>query len=99
MKLITKLESIGIVGPALKWIKSFLSDRSYVVNINGHYSKPHKLNHGVPQGSVLGPLLFIIFIDENQKFVKEMMYPTICMLTISNCTLNATLLQTYPSKQ
>ena len=62
-KLITRLENIGIIGHALKWSKSFISNRFFRVIINRRISNPHPLKHGAPQGSVLCPLLFIILID------------------------------------
>ena len=53
-----RLESICVKGRALEWIYSYLSNRTQAVNINGTISAPAPLHFGVPQGSVLGPLLF-----------------------------------------
>ena len=57
--LLSRLHTrFGIVGDALSWIESYLSNRHYIVQVGSHKSSPHCLNYGVPQGSVLGPLLF-----------------------------------------
>ena len=57
-----KLEIYGIRGNALHWISSYLSDRSQCVSIDGVLSNSEKIIYGVSQGSVLGPLLFILHI-------------------------------------
>ena len=60
--LLSRLSTLyGISGTALKWFKSYLSDRSQTVTINSNSSKPAILHFGVPQGSVLGPVLFILY--------------------------------------
>ena len=59
--LFKRLESIDVKGSALKWFQSYLSCRSQAVNINGTVSSHVKLHYGVPQGSVLGPILFTIY--------------------------------------
>ena len=51
----------GIKGTVLKWFRSYLSNRTQIVQIGNKQSKPKPLNYGVPQGSVLGPLLFTIY--------------------------------------
>jgi hypothetical protein len=52
---------VGITGTALDWLSSYLTDRKQYVKVGGSSSRHHALNIGVPQGSVLGPLLFILY--------------------------------------
>ena len=58
--LLTKMEHYGIRGTALEWFKSYLNNRKQYVYINGETSQLKDITCGVPQGSVLGPLLFLI---------------------------------------
>ena len=60
--LLRKLEYYGIRGLALKWMTSYLKNRSQFVSLSGENSSIKHMQYGVPQGSILGPLLFIIDI-------------------------------------
>ncbi len=61
--LLTRLEiSVGISGSALAWFKSYLSDRHKFVAVNVEISFRSQVQYGVPQGSVLGPLLFMLYM-------------------------------------
>ena len=62
--LLTKLEHYGVRGLANDWFKSYLSDRKQFVSINGHDSNLAFVLYGVPQGSVVGPLLFLTYIND-----------------------------------
>ena len=70
--LLARLErTFGITESALNWIRSFLLDRTQQVTYRGQMSAVMKLIYGVPQGSVLGPLLFLLYTAELLDIIKE----------------------------
>ena len=88
LKLLYKLSCFGVKGNTLNWIQSFLIGRTQTVVLDGESSEEVKVTSGVPQGSVLGPLLFLLYINdlpENiQSQVRLFADDTAVYLTVTN---------------
>ena len=67
--LLAKLKKYQFPQLLIDWIRSFLTDRVQTVVIKGKHSRPHAVVSGVPQGSVLGPVLFILFINDIENCI------------------------------
>ena len=69
--LLGKLHAIGFSEKTVAWFKSYLSDQAFNVNMNNHFSDLSKIYCGVPQGSILGPLLFLLYVNDMPQAIHS----------------------------
>ena len=72
--LLGKLQAIAFSEKTVAWLKWFLSDRAFKVNINNHFSELSKISCGVPQASILGPLLFLLYVNDMSQAVHSNLF-------------------------
>ena len=84
--LLNKLKKFGIRGTELNWFKSYLSNRMQSVKVGSSLSNLKSIDIGIPQGSILGPLLFIIFVNDlpDSVICKTVMYADDTSLLVSS---------------
>ena len=103
MKLLHKLHQPGVRGNTLSWIKAFLTGRSQTVVLEGESSSEILVNSGVPQGSVLGPLLFLLYINDLSENIHSKVRlfadDTAIYITINNHSDSDTLHQDLDTLQ
>ena len=81
--LFDKLEHYGIRGLALDWIRSFFSNEKQYVEYNGHRSLRNEISCGVPQGSIIGPLFFLLYINDINN-ASNLLRASLCKILISS---------------
>ena len=91
--LLAKLKYYGLDENALSWFKSYLSDRRQFVEVDGFKSKTEFIRTGVPQGSTLGPLLFIIYMND----INDVSNLLKSILFADDTSLNSTI-SVFPSR-
>ena len=88
--LFMKLYHYGIRGVSLSWFKSYMSNRSQFVSYNGDVSATRRIKCGVPQGSILGPLLFLLYVNDLasvSEFLKSALFADDTNMFASNSDL------------
>ena len=72
--LLSKLKNYGFRGVVNDWFKSYLIGRKQYTTVNGYISDSHRILCGVPQDSVLGPLLFLLYINDLYKSSNKLQF-------------------------
>ena len=98
-KLIQKLESYGIRGHASMWFRSYLANRQQFVQLGGTVSETRPISCGVPQGSILGPILFLLYINDLPSYLaprKTVLYAddTNILINSNECNVQDTVMDT-----
>ena len=89
--LLIKLESFSLAPGTLRWIREFLKDRRFRVSVEGSVSTEAAACSGVPQGSVLGPLLFLCYINDLKQILECPNYMFADDVKVVGCPSEATM--------
>ena len=69
--ILGKLHAIGFSEQTAAWFKLYLSDRTFKVNIDNHFSDLSKISCGTPQGFIFGPLLFLLYVNDMPQVIHS----------------------------
>ena len=69
--LLEKMKYFGFRGSVIKWFESYLSSRKFLVSIDNVFSEVGVLKYGAPQGSILGPLLFLLYVNDLPQSLSD----------------------------
>ena len=86
--LLGKLKAAGLADSSIKWFDSYLTGRNQVVDVDGVHSNPRDVTCGVPQGSILGPLLFLVYVNDMVSAVNCKLKSIFSKFTKSTFWLN-----------
>ena len=93
VRLLQKISAYGIKGKDLKWISTFLSGRWQKVVVKGEESEWREVLSGVPQGSVLGPILFVLYVNDMPEMVNSHLSLFADDAKLFNTTINSNVIQ------
>ena len=69
--LLEKMTCLGFAESTIAWYKSYVTNRCFIVNVGKDFSSPDELSCGVPQGPILGPLLFLLYVNDMPQAVNS----------------------------